>query len=275
MKNARKLAEEASSAKSRFLATIGHELRTPLNAIVGFSEMMTSGVVGELSPQHKEYATLIHSSGKHLIEVVQMLLDMSRLEAGKFELQTETFAPEALIEPCLKIVDTLAREKSVRLATDMPRMLPQVTADERALRQVLINLLSNAIKFSHEHSVVTVAMRRQGRFLNLSVTDLGIGMGEESVKRVGEPFFQANDGLNRRYEGTGLGLSIVKGLVELHDGQLHVTSSPGQGTTVTVLLPINGPAIKVEETASVTPLHRDPAPQQQPQWQEDGERRAL
>jgi cell cycle sensor histidine kinase DivJ len=275
MKTARKIAEEASSAKSRFLATIGHELRTPLNAIVGFSEMMTSGVVGEMSPQHKEYATLIHGSGRHLIDVVQMLLDMSRLEAGKFELQTETFQPESLVDPCLKIVDTLAREKSVRLATDMPRMLPQVTADERALRQVLINLLSNAIKFSHEHSVVTVAMRRQGRFLNLSVTDLGIGMGEEAVKRIGEPFFQANDGLNRRYEGTGLGLSIVKGLVELHEGQLHVTSSPGQGTTVTVLLPINGPAIKVEDTASITPLHRDPAPQQMPQWQEDEKRRAL
>ena len=275
MRTARALAEEASSAKSRFLATIGHELRTPLNAIVGFSEMMTSGVVGELSPQHKEYATLIHSSGKHLIEVVQMLLDMSRLEAGRFELQTETFQPEGLIEPCFRIVDTLAREKSVRLASDVPRTLPQVTADERACRQVLINLLSNAIKFSHEHSVVTVSMKRQGRFLNLSVTDLGIGMGGDAVKRVGAPFFQANDGLSRRYEGTGLGLSIVKGLVELHDGQLHVASSPGEGTTVTVLLPINGPAIKVEETASITPLHRDPAPQQMPQWQEDEKRRAL
>jgi len=273
--NARKLAEEASSAKSRFLATIGHELRTPLNAIVGFSEMMTSGVVGELSPQHKEYATLIHGSGKHLIEVVQMLLDMSRLEAGKFELQTEAFQPDALIEPCLKIVDTLAREKHVRLATDVTKMLPQVTADERACRQILINLLSNAIKFSNEHSVVTVSMKRQGRFLNLSVTDLGIGMGPEAVRRVGEPFFQANDGLSRRFEGTGLGLSIVKGLVDLHDGQLHVTSAPGQGTTVTVLLPINGPAIKLEETASVTPLHREPAPQQMPQWQEDEKRRAL
>src|SRR6218665_1563381 len=142
MKAARKLAEDASSAKSRFLATIGHELRTPLNAIVGFSEMMTSGVVGELSPQHKEYATLIHQSGHHLIEVVKMLLDMSRLEAGKFELQTEAFQPESLIEPCLKMVNTLAGEKHVRLMTDMPRMLPQVTADERALRQILINLLS-------------------------------------------------------------------------------------------------------------------------------------
>jgi two-component system, cell cycle sensor histidine kinase DivJ len=283
MKLARKLAEEASSAKSRFLATIGHELRTPLNAIVGFSEMMTSGVVGDLSPQHKEYATLIHQSGHHLIEVVKMLLDMSRLEAGKFELVTEAFAPESLVEPCLKIVDAMAREKSVRLMTEMPRPLPTLVADERACRQILLNLLTNAVKFSHEHSVVTLAMRRQGRHLAIVVTDHGIGMGEESLSHVGEAFFQAQDGLARRYEGTGLGLSIVKGLVELHDGTLHASSSPGEGTVMTVLLPINGPETIVEETGAVTPLHRDPAPQQMPStmtttltaWHADERKRAL
>lgn len=274
MKRARKLAEDASMAKSRFLATIGHELRTPLNAIVGFSEMMTSGVVGDLSPAHKEYANLIHKSGHHLIEVVKMLLDMSRIEAGKFELQTEPFQPEALIEPCLQIVDPMAREKSIRLMTEIPRALPPLVADERACRQILINLLSNAVKFSHEHSVVTLAMKRQGRHLNISVTDQGIGMGEEAVSRIGEPFFQAQDGLARRYEGTGLGLSIVKGLVDLHEGTLHATSSPGQGTTMTVLLPINGPATKLEETGTVTPLHRDPAAQTMPEWH-DERKRAL
>ena len=274
MRRARKAAEEASMAKSRFLATIGHELRTPLNAIVGFSEMMTSGVVGELAPAHREYASLIHQSGHHLIEVVKMLLDMSRIEAGKFELQTEPFQPEMLIEPCLQIVDPMAREKSVRLMTDLPRALPQVVADERACRQVLINLLSNAVKFSHEHSVVTLAMKRQGRHLNISVTDQGIGMGEEAVRRVGEPFFQAQDGLALTYEGTGLGLSIVKGLVELHEGTLHAMSTPGEGTTMTVLLPINGPATKVEETGAVTPLHREPVPQQMPEWH-DERKRAL
>ncbi|WP_421760597.1 PAS domain-containing sensor histidine kinase [Devosia sp.] len=279
MKLARKLAEEASSAKSRFLATIGHELRTPLNAIVGFSEMMTSGVVGDLSPQHKEYATLIHQSGHHLIEVVKMLLDMSRLEAGKFELVTEAFAPESLVEPCLKMVDAMAREKSVRLMTEMPRSLPMLVADERACRQILLNLLTNAVKFSHEHSVVTLAMRRQGRHLAIVVTDHGIGMGEESLSHVGEAFFQAQDGLARRYEGTGLGLSIVKGLVELHDGTLHASSSPGEGTVMTVLLPINGPETIVEETGAVTPLHRDPVPQQMPPtmttWHADERKRAL
>ena len=275
LQRARKLAEEASSAKSRFLATIGHELRTPLNAIVGFSEMMTSGVVGELSPQHKEYATLIQQSGHHLIDVVKMLLDMSRLEAGKFELTTEPIAPESLVEPCLKMVDAMARDKSVRLMTDIPRSLPMLIADERACRQILINLLSNAVKFSNEHSVVTLAMKRQGRHLAISVADHGIGMGEESVSRIGEPFFQAQDGLARRYEGTGLGLSIVKGLVELHDGTLHASSSPGEGTVMTVLLPINGPETKVEETAAVTPLHRDPVQQQMPTTWHDERKRAL
>ncbi len=274
MRRARKSAEEASMAKSHFLATIGHELRTPLNAIVGFSEMMTSGVVGELSPAHKEYAALIHHSGHHLIEVVKMLLDMSRIEAGKFELQTETFQPDALIEPCLQIVDPMARQKHVRLMTDIPRALPQIVADERACRQILINLLSNAVKFSHEHSVVTLSMKRQGRHLNISIADLGIGMEEDAVKRLGEPFFQAQDGLARSYEGTGLGLSIVKGLVELHEGTLHAMSSPGEGTTMTVLLPINGPETKLEETGAVTPLYRESAPQQLPEWH-DERKRAL
>jgi cell cycle sensor histidine kinase DivJ len=274
MRRARKLAEEASRAKSRFLATIGHELRTPLNAIVGFSEMMTSGVVGELAPAHREYASLIHKSGHHLIEVVKMLLDMSRIEAGKFALQTEPFQPDALIEPCLQIVDPMAREKSIRLMTEIPKTLPALVADERACRQILINLLSNAIKFSNEHSVVTVSMKRQGRHINISVADQGIGMGEEAVRRIGEAFFQAQDGLSRRYEGTGLGLSIVKGLVDLHEGTLHAISTPGQGTTMTVLLPINGPATKLEETGSVTQLHPEPAAQTMAEWQ-DERKRAL
>jgi cell cycle sensor histidine kinase DivJ len=274
LQRARKLAEEASSAKSRFLATIGHELRTPLNAIVGFSEMMTSGVVGEMSPQHKEYATLIQQSGHHLLDVVKMLLDMSRLEAGRFELTTEPIAPESLVEPCLKMVDAMARQKSVRLMTDIPRSLPMLIADERACRQMLLNLLTNAVKFSREHTVVTLAMKRQGRHLAISVADHGIGMGEESLRRIGEPFFQAQDGLARRYEGTGLGLSIVKGLVELHEGTLHASSSPGEGTVMTVLLPINGPETKVEETPAVTPLHRAPDSRQMPKWH-DERKRAL
>jgi len=274
MREARRAAEDASNAKSRFLATIGHELRTPLNAIVGFSEMMTSGVVGELSPAHREYANIIHQSGHHLLDVVKMLLDMSRLEAGKFELQTETFEPQALIQPCFKMVEALASERKVQLLSAVPRLLPQLVADERAVRQIVINLLSNAIKFSNESGVVTLSMKRQGSYLNISVIDRGIGMARDSVSRIGEPFFQAQDGLSRRYEGTGLGLSIVKGLVDLHEGSLKALSSPGEGTTMTILLPINGPATKTAETGAVTPLVREPATIETPQWQ-DEKRRAL
>ncbi len=272
MREARRLAEDSSNAKSRFLATIGHELRTPLNAIVGFSEMMTSGVVGELSPAHREYADIIHRSGHHLLDVVKMLLDMSRLEAGKFEIQTEAFEPQRLVEPCFKMVEPLARERHIELVADLPRMLPQLTADERACRQVLINLLSNAIKFSHERGTVTVSMKRQGAMLNITVSDRGIGMEQEAVRRIGEPFFQAQDGLARRYEGTGLGLSIVKGLVDLHEGTLHAKSAPGEGTSVTVLLPINGPATKTTETAEVARLAPEPDATPAPQWLDDKRR---
>ena len=158
MSEARRVAEDASSAKSRFLATIGHELRTPLNAVVGFSEMMTTGIGGDLSPTHQEYAGLIHQSGKHLLEVVRMLLDMSKIEAGKFEVQTEPFAPDGLVETCFKMVEGLGRERRITLAADIARTLPPLIADERACRQILLNLLSNAIKFSHEGGVVTVTM---------------------------------------------------------------------------------------------------------------------
>lgn len=269
MQAARKAAEEASSAKSRFLAVIGHELRTPLNAIVGFSEMMTANIGGELSPAHREYAGLIHQSGHHLLDVVGMLLDMSRIEAGKFELQTDQFDPRSLVAPCLQMVETMARTRNITLATEIGRDLPGLVADERACRQILINLLSNAIKFSHEGGTITLTMRRQGQSLTIAVADNGIGMGQESVARIGEPFFQAQDGLARRYEGTGLGLSIVKGLVDLHQGWLRVVSELGQGTTMTVFLPLNGPAMQVSDTPNVTPLHREPVSHQTIEtWQE-------
>lgn len=269
MAEARRVAEEASQAKSRFLATIGHELRTPLNAVVGFSEMMTSGIGGELSTTHREYAGLIHQSGKHLLEVVRMLLDMSRIEAGKFELQTEPFEAQLIIEPCFDMVRDMAQKRDVALVAEIGKQLPLLVADERACRQILLNLLSNAVKFSHPGGTVSVTLKRQGQSLNLSVSDQGVGMAPESLNRVGEAFFQAQDGLSRPYEGTGLGLSIVKGLVDLHGGTLRAISEIGAGTTVTVLLPINGPAIKTDETAIVTPLRKEPAAAPTTPWQDE------
>ncbi|MET0439514.1 MAG: PAS domain-containing sensor histidine kinase [Devosia sp.] len=269
MTEARHSAEEASQAKSRFLATIGHELRTPLNAVVGFSEMMTSGIGGELSPTHREYAGLIHQSGKHLLDVVGMLLDMSRIEAGKFEISTARFQPDDIVPACFAMVDAMAKARSITLEAQIESGLPMVLADERACRQILINLLSNAIKFSHVGDTVTLVVKRQGQSLSFAVRDQGIGMAPMALERIGEPFFQAQDGLNRQYEGTGLGLSIVKGLAELHGGALRAMSEIGAGTTMTVLLPINGPATKLEETVEVLPLHREPAAAPINSWQNE------
>lgn len=266
MAEARRVAEDASQAKSRFLATIGHELRTPLNAVVGFSDMMTSGIGGELSATHKEYAGLIQQSGKHLLEVVGMLLDMSRIEAGKFEIHAEPLDPAGIVPACLPMVEPLAQERDVRVVPEIEDGLPVMTADERVCRQIMINLLSNAIKFSHEGGVVTASVRRQGQSINFSVRDRGIGMAPAAMARIGEPFFQVQDGLSRKYEGTGLGLSIVKGLVELHGGTLRAMSEIGAGTTITVLLPINGPATKPGETADILPLFTEPAPAASTSW---------
>jgi two-component system, cell cycle sensor histidine kinase DivJ len=271
LEQARFDAEEASHAKSRFLATIGHELRTPLNAIVGFSDMMSAGIGGEPSPQHKEYAGLISQSGHHLLEVVNMLLDMSKIEAGKFEVQAEPFAPAGLVEPCTQIVEKSARDRGITVAVETPAALPTLVADERACRQIIINLLSNAVKFSHEGGTVRLAMKRQGRMLLISVRDSGIGMKPETLSRVGEPFLQDENSLSRRYEGTGLGLSIVKGLVGLHHGKLDIVSAPGMGTTVTVLLPLDGPGSIAD--ANVEPLHSHrQTPNDEAKWLEDEKR---
>ncbi|PXA90414.1 hypothetical protein DMC47_27555 [Nostoc sp. 3335mG] len=269
MAEARRDAEATSEAKSRFLATIGHELRTPLNAVVGFSEMMTTGIGGELSPTHREYAGLIHQSGKHLLEVVGMLLDMSRIEAGKFEIATTRFEPQDLVPACFAMVEAMAKGRSITLSAEIEPNLPAILADERACRQILINLLSNAIKFSHNGDRVTLILKRQGQALSLAVRDEGIGMAPVAIERIGEPFFQAQDGLNRQYEGTGLGLSIVKGLAELHGGTLRAMSEIGAGTTMTVLLPINGPETKLEETVAVLSLHREPTSAPQTSWQNE------
>lgn len=268
MIEAQKAAEEASLAKSQFLAVIGHELRTPLNAIVGFSDMMANGIGGELEATHAEYVGLISQSGHHLIEVVNMLLDMSKIEAGRFELQAQNFEPESLVAPCIQMVSKSAQEKNVEIEVKLGKQLPEIIGDERACRQILINLLSNAIKFSKPGSCVTWSMKRQGQSLSLTVSDAGIGMSEGVLARLGEPFFQAQSSADRRYEGTGLGMSIVKGLVDLHEGSISVNSTPGQGTTVSVLLPIDGPKGKKDGENSITQLHPDENTTQREQWSE-------
>lgn len=236
---AHQAAEQANQSKSRFLATMGHELRTPLNAVVGFSDMMLSNIGGELSKDHEEYVTMIRQSGTHLLDTVNMLLDMSKIEAGKFELQTSQFEPASLIEPCFAIVAGAAKAKNITLAAAQGSMLPPMVADERACRQILINLLTNAVKFSPEGATVTLRIRPMGTRIELSVLDQGIGIAQADIERIGEPFFQANNGLARQYEGTGLGLSIVQGLTALHGGEFKIKSRLKKGTTMSVLLPLD------------------------------------
>ena len=269
MARARRIAEEASVAKSRLLATMGHELGTPLNAVVGFSEMMSAGIGGTLSATHREYAGLIQQSGQHLLEVTRMLLDMSGLEAGKLQLQARPFYLQDIIAPCIGMVDGMAGKRDVKLVTEIGKDLPLLVGDERACRQILINLLSNAIKFSHAGGTVTVTLKRQGTSLNLSVRDQGIGMAPESLERIGEAFFRERSETSATLAGSGLGLSIVKGLVDLHEGTLRALSEIGAGTSVTVLLPINGPAINYGDTAIVTPIRKPPSSAPQSTWHDE------
>jgi two-component system, cell cycle sensor histidine kinase DivJ len=236
---ARAESERANAAKSRFLATMSHELRTPLNAIIGFSEMLTNGSL-LLDPQRKlEYAKVINDSGRHLLSVVNGILDMSKMETGNFEIAPASFAPAEAIQSCCDLLALKARDERVELKTRIAVDLPEIVADRRALNQILINLISNAIKFTPGGGRVTVSAHCDGANLAFAVEDTGVGIGEDDLPRLGEAFFQVRSSYDRQHDGSGLGLSIVKGLVELHDGNINIHSRLGEGTRVTVRLPIN------------------------------------
>jgi cell cycle sensor histidine kinase DivJ len=236
--SARREAERASEAKSRFLATVSHELRTPLNAIIGFSEMLAHETTHRLDPERRmDYARLIRDSGQHLLAVVNGILDVSRIEAGHFALRLEPVAVAPLVESCYEMMLLRADQAGVRLDLDITPDLPEIVADKLALRQILINLLSNAVKFTQRGGSITVNVRMSGNDCVFSVTDTGIGIAEADLAQVGDPFFQASDSYNRPYEGTGLGLSVVKGLVELHGGGFEIKSRLGEGTRVSARIP--------------------------------------
>jgi cell cycle sensor histidine kinase DivJ len=237
---ARAESERANAAKSRFLATMSHELRTPLNAIIGFSDMLGNETL-VLDPARKdEYARLINESGRHLLSVVNGILDMSKMESGNFEITPEPFAPAQAVASCCDLLALKAQEAGVALKTRIAPGLPEVMADRRAFNQILINLVSNAVKFTPAGGRVTVAASREGEMLAVSVQDTGVGIAEDDMPRLGEAFFQARASYDRRHDGTGLGLSIVKGLVRLHGGDMDIESRLGEGTRVTVRLPIEG-----------------------------------
>jgi two-component system, cell cycle sensor histidine kinase DivJ len=236
---ARTSAEQADASKTRFLATMSHELRTPLNAIIGFSDMMAQEDVLLIdAARRKEYAQLINDSGQHLLSVVNGILDMSKMEAGSFEISPEPFAPRPALVNCCNLLALKARENGIDLVARAPDDLPHVTGDPRAFKQIILNLVSNAIKFTERGGRVTVSAAVEGSRLELRVTDNGVGIGAEDLKRIGDPFFQAGKTYQRRHEGTGLGLSIVKSLVSLHSGEMTVQSKIDEGTTIIIALPV-------------------------------------
>jgi two-component system, cell cycle sensor histidine kinase DivJ len=236
---ARKESERINNAKSRFLATMSHELRTPLNAIIGFSDMLGNDSIELDTAREREYAMLINESGRHLLSVVNGILDMSKMESGNFEITPEPFAPAPAIRSCCELLVLKAQEAGVELITRIAADLPEIVADRRAVSQILINLISNAIKFTPRGGRVSVSALCDGARLAVTVDDTGVGIGEADLPRLGEAFFQARASYDRRHDGTGLGLSIVKGLVRLHGGTMDIRSRLGAGTQVTVRLPID------------------------------------
>jgi two-component system, cell cycle sensor histidine kinase DivJ len=249
----REEARSAHETKSRFLAAVSHELRTPLNAILGFSDVLAGEYFGRLeNDRQREYVGLIRQSGGHLLSVVNAMLDMSKIEAGRYELLVEPFGAGDAIETCRAMLDLQARDKGVTLTARASRGMPEVVADRRAVQQVLINLANNAIKFTDRGGVVSIDAVMKGRDLVLTVSDTGIGIAPEKLGLLGQPFTQVENDYTRHYEGTGLGLALVKGLVSLHRGTFAITSRPGEGTVVTVTLPAEGPdAVAGDENAAV------------------------
>ncbi|MFN3076239.1 MAG: PAS-domain containing protein [Alphaproteobacteria bacterium] len=239
LREAKEAAERASRAKAAFLAAVSHELRTPLNAIIGFSEAMLGELFGPLENDHYVgYAHDIYESGSHLHDLINDILDMSKAEAGRIDLDERPLDLPRLIAAAIRMIRKRADNARIRIELVLPEALPRLFGDERRLRQVLVNLLSNAVKFTDNGGTIVVMVEADElRGFTLSVSDTGIGIEPEDLDRAVAPFSQIDSGLNRKYEGTGLGLPLTKALVELHGGLLVLESTVGVGTTATVRLP--------------------------------------
>lgn len=237
---ARAESARAAAMKERFLANVSHELRTPLNAIIGFSEMLANPALSPADPiKQREYARIVADSGNHLLQIVNTILDMSKIEAGAMQLNPEPFSLPELLDQCCDMMQLKADEGGVRLLRDYGRDSAQLVADKRACKQITLNLLSNAVKFTPAGGRVSVRVAPEGNLLSLTVADTGIGIAPTDLPRLGDPFFQASATHGRAYEGTGLGLSVVRGLVGLHGGAIVIESAPKKGAAVTVRLPLD------------------------------------
>ena len=238
LESARDRAQAADATKSEFLANVSHELRTPLNAIMGFSEVIQHQMFGPVNERYLDYVKDINDSGTHLLGVIEVLLDISKVQAGKLELSERDVDLRKLVDRCVRLIQGQADAEKVELLVHLDPELPGVWADELRLRQVIINLLSNAVKFTSEQGTVCLDVRRtpDGK-VEISVADTGVGMDEDELEMAMEPFGQAGSAYTRNHRGTGLGLPIAKSLVELHDGSLAITSTKGVGTRAVVTLP--------------------------------------
>ena len=251
---ARALAEAASRSKSEFLATMSHELRTPLNAIIGFSQVMMAETLGPVgTPQYRTYAKDIFDSGTHLLEIINDILDLSKAEAGKLDLDEDWTDLADVVQATFRLVGPRAERAGVRLAMSAPPDLPSIWADERKMKQVLLNLVSNAVKFTLEGGRIELSLTFDALSgYTVVVEDTGIGIASADLQRILEPFVQAENSLTRRHQGSGLGLPLAVKMTELHGGRLIIASELGRGTQVRLTLPphraaveLTGPALSI------------------------------
>lgn len=253
---ARDEADRASRAKTAFLATMSHELRTPLSAIIGFSELLHRELlIKAREPRHADYCRTIHQSGEHLLAIVKDLLDVSKIESGNMSVVPEPFELADVARAAVETLRPQALAKEITLASRLDPDLPELMADRRATRQVLINLVANAVKFTPPRGRVTLEARRTGSMVEIAVTDTGIGIPAEHIERLGRPFYQVETSYARQNEGTGLGLSIVRGIVELHGGELRIESEPGKGSRFAVTFPID------DDASATGAASTEPSPQ--------------
>ena len=243
-------AEEANQAKSKFLANMSHELRTPLNAIIGFSEIMGSGMFGVLgSDKYQEYCHDILTSGKYLLEVINDILDMSKIEAGRMKLDMEQLDLSRILAESLRVVSGRAEDKHLTLDADIESTI-SVMADRRAVKQIFVNLLSNAVKFTPDDGNITVRSHVLPNSIVLMIADTGIGIAPASLRRLGKPFEQVESQLTKTYQGSGLGLAIARSLTSLHGGTMRLRSKLGTGTVVRITLPRDTRSTEASQAAA-------------------------
>lgn len=232
-------AEAANRSKSQFLANMSHELRTPLNAVIGFSEILKTGMFGPLgSEKYEEYTDDIHSSGKHLLGLINDILDMSKIEAGQMQIEREPVRFDPVINEAVRLISTQATKKSIQLYHEIAPNL-ELAADRRAMKQVLLNLLSNAVKFTNNDGKIRVRARKVNEAIVFSIQDTGIGIPKHAMSKIGQPFEQVQNQFSKSKDGSGLGLAISRSLIKLHGGFMRVSSKEGVGTTVSIRIPIN------------------------------------